>query len=359
MVTKTWTAIGLMSGTSMDGVDAAIISTDGETLDDLGPHLTLPYEPAFRERLRDLIAGKGDIGAVEEELTGYHARAVTVLLRSAGMNAKEIDVIGFHGHTILHNPDDGNTWQIGDGAKLAKETGIDVVFDLRAADVAAGGQGAPLAPVFHRALSGRMMRPLAVLNIGGVANVTWLGESGNSVLAFDTGPGGALLDEWAMRMAGKPFDEDGRLAKAGSVDIVALSKLLDDPYFALSPPKSLDRLDFDGAPAALLSPEDGAATLVAFTCEAVAASARHFPAPVCRWLVTGGGRRNPEIMAGLSERVGVPVEPVEAVGWDGDMLEAQAFAYLAVRSRRGLPLTLPETTGVREPLTGGRFYPAA
>lgn len=351
--------IGMMSGTSMDGIDAALVRSDG--LDTVEPvaSLSVPYDSSMRNGLRSVLGGDGPVASVERALTECHAEAVRTLLAKAGAEASDIAVIGFHGHTILHRPKERRTWQIGECALLAAMTGIDVVGDMRLADVEAGGQGAPLVPLYHAALAATLEKPLAVLNIGGVANVTWLGEGGNSVLAFDTGPGGALLDEWAMRMAGKPFDEDGRLAKAGSIDIVALSKLLDDPYFALSPPKSLDRLDFDGAPAALLSPEDGAATLVAFTCEAVAASARHFPAPVCRWLVTGGGRRNPEIMAGLSERVGVPVEPVEAVGWDGDMLEAQAFAYLAVRSRRGLPLTLPETTGVREPLTGGRFYPAA
>ena len=360
MATKTWTAIGLMSGTSMDGVDAAVITTDGESVLDLGPHLTMPYESAFREKLRDLIAGKGDIGAVEEELTRYHARAVTVLLRSAGMNAKEIDVIGFHGHTILHNPEDGNTWQIGDGAKLAKDTGIDVVFDLRAADVAAGGQGAPLAPVFHRALVGRMMRPLAVLNIGGVANLTWIGGGDEDLLGFDTGPGNALLDDWIREHTGEAFDRDGVLAASGRASPVKLAKLLTHPYFKQKPPKSLDRDDFVGFTSEALkgqSPADGAALLTAFTVESIAQSVNHLPLPPMQWIVVGGGRHNKAIMDGLRTRLEGGVTTGEDVGWSGDAVEAQAFGFLAARSRLGLAISYPGTTGAPQAMSGGIFVP--
>jgi anhydro-N-acetylmuramic acid kinase len=360
MAKKTWTAIGLMSGTSMDGVDAAVITTDGEALFEPGAHLTMPYEREFRERLRDLVAGKGDVAAVEEELTSCHARAVTVLLRSAGMSAKEINVVGFHGHTILHNPEDGHTWQIGDGTKLARDTGIDVVYDLRSADVAAGGQGAPLAPVFHRALSGHMIRPLAVLNIGGVANVTWIGGGDTDLMGFDTGPGNALIDDWVMRHTGETFDRDGALAAAGRASPVKLAKLMTHPYFKQRPPKSLDRDDFVGFASEAsqgLSPADGAALLTAFTVESIAQSVNHLPLPPFQWIVVGGGRHNKALMAALRVRMEADIVSGDDLGWSGDAVEAQAFGYMAVRSRLALAISYPGTTGVLQPMSGGVFVP--
>jgi anhydro-N-acetylmuramic acid kinase len=355
-------AIGLMSGTSMDGVDAALIATDGVAAIETGPALTLPYTAALRADLRGVQGGEGPVAAVERALTDAHAEAVQRLLAEAGRAAADIDVIGFHGQTILHRPQQGRTWQIGDGARLAKATGIDVVNDFRSADVAAGGQGAPLAPVYHRALAQALPRPLAVLNLGGVGNVTWIGEDGigadDALLAFDTGPGNALLDDWAMQHTGTPLDRDGALARAGRVDDAVLAALLDAPYFAARPPKSLDRYDFSLAALDGLSAADGAATLVAFTAAAVAAALRHLPAPPQRWIVTGGGRHNPVLMQALATALAQPVQAVEAVGWDGDALEAQAFGYMAVRSLRGLPLTFPGTTGVAAPLPGGVLHRA-
>ncbi len=350
-------ALGLMSGTSMDGIDAAMVRTDGWRVVP-GETLSVPYDASLREGIREVLGGTGPVAEVERRLTAAHVTAVDRLLDKAGLRPEEIAVIGFHGHTILHRPEERRTWQIGDGALLARETGIDVIGDMRMADVASGGQGAPLAPLYHAALAASLEKPVAVLNIGGVANVTWLGEDPTEILAFDTGPGGALLDEWAEKKLGASFDEDGQLAAAGVVDEAVLARLLENSYFDRPPPKSLDRLDFDGGPVDCLSPEDGAATLAAFTCRAVALATRLFPSPARRWIVTGGGRHNPVIMAGLAAALGLPVDPVERVGWDGDSLEAEAFAYLAVRSLYGLPLTLPGTTGVPEPLTGGRFYPA-
>jgi anhydro-N-acetylmuramic acid kinase len=282
------------------------------------------------------------------------------LLTRRGIAASTVDVVGFHGQTVLHEPERGRTWQIGDGPLLARLTGIDVVNDFRSADVAAGGQGAPFVPLFHAALAAALPTPLGVLNIGGVANVTWIGEAGveGELIAFDTGPGNAMLNDWTLRHTGRPADIGGALASGGRVDAGALSALLRHPYFERPAPKSLDRDAFDPAPLERLSPADGAATLVAFTAAAVARAQSLFPRPVNRWLVAGGGRHNPTIMAALAERVGTPVAPVEAVGWDGDALEAQAFAYLAVRSLRGLPLSLPTTTGVSRPLTGGKRHPA-
>lgn len=348
-------ALGLMSGTSLDGIDAALIRSDGLRRVEAGPVLTLSYDATTREGLRGVLGARGPVEAVERDLTLRHGELVKALLAKAGMSPDEIAVIGFHGHTILHEPEAGRTRQIGDGALLAAETGIDVVCDFRSRDMAEGGQGAPFAPLYHAALAAGLEQPLAVLNLGGVGNVTWLGEAG--ILAFDTGPGNALIDDWAERHSGHPLDKDGALARAGRIDQAALERLLDHPYFDLKPPKSLDRDAFDPAPVEGLSVADGAATLTAFTAASVAVSLKHLPAPPKRWLVTGGGRRNPVLMAALAARLAVPVEPVEAVGWDGDVLEAQAFAYLALRSLDGLALSLPGTTGVREAVSGGVRHP--
>jgi anhydro-N-acetylmuramic acid kinase len=308
--------------------------------------------------LRATLGGKGEVAAVERELTEIHAAAVRALLAVDSVAPESVTVVGFHGQTILHEPHRRRTWQIGDGALLARLTGIDVVNDFRSRDVAEGGQGAPLVPLYHAALAAGLPRPLAVLNIGGVANVTWIGEHGDTgeLLAFDTGPGNALLDDWALRHTGRPVDSGGSLARAGRVNEPALATLLANPYFDLPAPKSLDRDAFDPAPLAGLSAADGAATLVAFTAASIARSAELFPRPVQRWLVTGGGRHNPVLMAALGKRLAVPVAPVEDVGWQGDALEAQAFAYLAVRSLRGLPLSVPGTTGVPRPMTGGQLH---
>jgi anhydro-N-acetylmuramic acid kinase len=349
-------SLGLMSGTSLDGVDAALIETDGERVGAMGDWLTAAYPPSLRDSLRGVLGGRGEVAAVERAVTLFHAEVAESLLARAGRPA--VAVVGFHGHTILHRPAERRTWQIGDGALLRQSLGIPVVNDFRGADVAAGGEGAPLVPAYHAALARDLPRPLAVLNIGGVANVTWIGADGD-LLAFDTGPGNALIDDWALRHTGRPVDADGRLAAAGMVDARAVAAFLAQDYFARRPPKSLDRDDFARAAAHLveaLSPADGAATLTALTVAAVGEAERHFPQPCRRWLVCGGGRHNPVLMAGLKARLASPVAPVEEAGWNGDALEAQAFAFLAVRSMKGLPLSWPGTTGIAAPLTGGRLY---
>ena len=375
------TALGLMSGTSMDGIDAAMLRTDGKGRVESGARRTIEYDDSFRARLRGVLGGKGPVEEVAAELTRAHADLVERLLDGEGIAASAIDVIGFHGHTILHRPERRRTWQIGDGALLAKLTGIDVVDDFRGRDVENGGEGAPLAPLYHAALcrggAGALRpggtgpeidRPMAILNLGGVGNVTWVGAGfepaaeepdGSQILAFDTGPGNALLDDWARARTGRNRDQDGTLALAGRVDRAALKALLDNPYFDRAPPKSLDRDAFDPGAVAGLSDADGAATLTAFSAGAVARAVAHLPAPPPQWLVTGGGRHNPALMAALAEALAVPVRPVESVGWDGDALEAEAFAYLAVRCLEGLPLSLPGTTGVAHPTKGGRLHRAA
>ncbi len=349
-------AIGLMSGTSLDGVDAACLETDGTHIQAFGPTLTTPYTPTLRAALRHLIdlgqsAPPGLVAEAEDELTTIHAEAVQALNTPA-------DIIGFHGQTILHAPHRRLTWQIGRAERLAERTGIPVAFDFRQADVAAGGQGAPLVPIFHAALASGLPRPLLVVNIGGVANITFIGsgsgEAGAALLACDTGPGCALLDDWMAQRTGTPLDRDGRAAAAGTPDEALLTALLAHPFFAQPAPKSLDRQHFAAilAQIAHLSTEDGAATLAALTARAIAALP--LPAQPLRVLVAGGGRHNPAIMAALAAATKAPVSPVEAVGWDGDALEAQCFAYLAVRVKLGLPLSFPGTTGVPQPQVGGR-----
>jgi anhydro-N-acetylmuramic acid kinase len=354
-------AIGLMSGTSMDGIDVAAIETDGERVAWMGPSSTVPYARALRERLdraiRDPQRAAGELDSLIEDLTDAHAAAVEAFLPRLPAARRRVDVVGFHGHTLFHRPAEGRTCQLGDGERLAARLGLDVVYDFRSADVAAGGQGAPLAPVYHEALAAALERPIAMLNLGGVGNVTWIGE--RELIAFDTGPGNGLIDDWVCARADRPFDEDGRIAAAGRVDAGRLATLLAHPYFDRSPPKSLDRLDFTLALVEGLELEDGAATLAAFTAHAVARAPEHFPAAPRRWLVTGGGRRNATLMRMLAEALAVPVEPIEAIGPDGDALEAQAFAFMAVRSLRGLPISFPGTTGVPAPLCGGRLARAA
>lgn len=345
--------LGLMSGTSADGVDAAVIETDGVRVLGFGPALTRPYPPALRRAVLALAADPARAErdrSLEAALTEANAEAATALIAQAG----PVGLVGMHGQTVLHRPERRLTVQLGDGALLARRLGLPVVARFRDADVAAGGQGAPLAPLYHRALLAGADAPVAVLNLGGVANVTWI--EGDRVLAFDTGPASALLDDFVGERTGMAYDAGGALAASGRVDTAALGALLDHPYFDRPPPKSLDRNAFSLDPVAALSDADGAATLAAFTAVAVARAREHLPAAPARWLVGGGGRHNAALMRGLRFVLGVPVEPVEALGWDGDALEAQAFAFLAVRARAGLPLSVPATTGVGAPLTGGSLH---
>jgi anhydro-N-acetylmuramic acid kinase len=360
-------ALGLMSGTSADGIDIAVIETDGETVSAFGPTGGGCYRDTVRDAVRALYGRAPDradpaVAALEADIADDHADAVRDLIDPPDL--VPIDVIGFHGQTVWHDPAAGVTVQLGDAPRLAGDLGCPVICDFRAADVAAGGQGAPFAPLYHRALAHDLEKPLAVLNLGGVGNVTVLsgdaedggqGDDGaGAVSAFDTGPANALLDDWVRRHGRGDFDADGALAAAGRVDEAALARLLDHPYFDAPPPKSLDRQAFSPDAVEGLSVEDGAATLAAFTVAAVVRARDCMAAAPLRWLVTGGGRRNGVLMRGLAEALGAPVEPVESVGWNGDALEAQAFAFLAVRSLYGLPLSLPSTTGVARPMTGGR-----
>ena len=346
-----------MSGTSLDGIDAALIETDGLRHVRRGAALTSPFDAALRESLRACLGGGGDSLAAARELTALAGKAVGRLLDRAGMRPDDIDVIGFHGQTIAHRPAEGLTWQIGNGALLAEATGIDVVCDFRSRDMASGGEGAPLAPFYHAALAASLgLLPVCVLNVGGVANVTWIGDG--DLIAFDTGPGGALLDDWILARSGEPFDRDGDLASRGLVHHDRVKGALDgNPWFDRPPPRSLDR-DAIAIDLAGLSTEDGAATLVDLTADAVVRALRFLPCDPVLWVVCGGGRRNRHLVSALRRRLHSDVKVAEDVGWDGDSLEAEAFAYLAVRSLSGLPLSQPSTTGCRAPVTGGAFHRA-
>lgn len=367
-----YTAIGLMSGTSLDGIDAAILVTDGETVTEFGPAISIPYDDKFKLRLKEAVArapaligprhGPEDRAILELELdlSEAHGRAVRAVLEQAGVGPGEIDLIGFHGQTLYHAPETGLTWQLGDGSQLAGMTGIDVVGEFRHNDMAAGGQGAPLAPVYHlAAIRGRTPhKRILVLNIGGVANLTWIDFTGDppQMLAFDTGPGNALLDDWICTMTGQAFDAGGKVARRGRPDHRRIDLALRDAYFGRPAPKSLDRNAFSLDLVEGLDLEDGAATLAAFTVAAVKRACALLPAAPEICFVSGGGRHNPVLMAGLHEALSLPVQPVEAIGLRGDSLEAELMAFLAVRSLRGLPITFPETTGVKLPCTGGRLH---
>ncbi len=359
-------AIGLMSGTSLDGVDVALLETDGERILGFGPTGYQRYDEGERALLRRALvaaanlserAGRPGILAEAEALvTHRHATAVETFLAANRIDPAGVDVVGFHGQTVLHRPGARLTVQIGDGAALATRLGIPVAYDFRAADVAAGGQGAPLVPVFHQALARKLDRPhpIGVLNIGGVANVTWV--DGGDPVACDTGPGNALIDDFMRAATGQPYDDNGDMAAGGKVDEDFVARMLGHPFFDLAPPKSLDRNDFALAkvnfPA--LSAADGAATLAALTVSAVACIVPYLPRSPRTWIVAGGGARNRTLMRMLAERLAPgTVETANDVGWSADALEAQAFAFLAARTLNGLPITFPTTTGAPRPMPGG------
>ena len=354
-MSKTFAALGLISGTSLDGIDVALIETDGEGLVRRGPSATYAYDAGqqalLRRALADAVVIKarsdrpGCLAEAEEQLTAWHAQTVQRFLRD---NPAKVDVVGFHGQTVLHKPAQRLTVQLGDGPALARATGLSVAYDLRAADVAAGGQGAPLVPIYHAALA--PARPCAFVNIGGVANVTYIGNDGG-LLAFDTGPGNALINDWMMQHKGVAFDEGGQAALAGRADLGRVQAALQQAYFSQRPPKSLDRNSFRLG-LGDLSVADGAATLAAFTVQSIAAAAQWFPEMPRQWIICGGGRHNGAIMSGLRARLD-DVASADDLGFNGDSMEAEAWAYLAVRSLRGLPISFPGTTGAPRPMSGG------
>jgi anhydro-N-acetylmuramic acid kinase len=356
-------ALGVISGTSMDAIDVALVETDGvHHVRPLGG-ASYAYPPELRAALQAVIADPAraehnPLAEIEAAVTDAFSAAIQRYLTENGIPPASINLVGSHGQTIFHRPERRITRQLGDGARMAAALGLPVVDRFRHADIAAGGQGAPLVPLYHAALAHGLGTPLIVLNLGGVANITYL--DGDTILACDTGPASALIDDAMLRHFRLAYDADGRIAASGTVHGETLATLMANPFFAAPPPKSLDRNDFHARARIMeaLAPEDQIATLTAFTVKATAAILDHLPVRPLRWLVTGGGRHNAAMMRGFSGALGVPVEPVEAVGWNGDLLEAECFAYLAVRSQRGLPLSLPTTTGVPAPMPGGEFWPS-
>ncbi len=354
-------AIGVMSGTSMDAIDVAAITTDGLYDIQVGASGSGTYSEELRHRLLSLIsdpvlaAGDPDPDLVIA-ITDSHCDAVTAFCAAQGARPESFDVIGFHGQTVFHAPERGITRQLFDGQRAADRLGCVVVSDFRSADVRAGGQGAPLAPLYHQARLGLRSEPVMILNLGGVANVTYV--NGSDVIAFDTGPASAMMDDFIKTRRGLLFDRDGQLAKEGQVDKTCVAQWLTHPYFSKAPPKSLDRNSFHDGMTLVepMSDADGVATLAAFTVESIAKALDHVSQPPHHWYVCGGGRHNKYLMNGLSARLGVSVEPIEILGWNGDMVEAECFAWLAVRSLKEFPLSLPSTTGVPLPLTGGAIH---
>lgn len=353
-MSKVITAIGLMSGTSLDGIDVAVMRTDGEnTIQNLYAR-TFSYDSETRDLIRQCIGLRDEtdprIARAEERLTRAHAIACADALKMFPDTA----LIGFHGQTIWHAPDEKLTRQLGNASLLADLTQRQVIYNFRQADMDNGGQGAPLLPLYHQARAHGLPKPLAVLNIGGVANVTYIGTEKDDLVAFDTGPGNALLNDWVEGQRGEFMDKDGAYAAQGTVDQAWVRKQLTHQYLLKKPPKSLDRQDFSLAEMLLdLSFEDGAATLTALTAACVFAAIRHLPDTPRMWIITGGGRRNPVMMRDIKRLVDTQTVTAEAVAWNGDALEAEGFAYLAVRSLNKLPLTLPQTTGCTHPTTGG------
>ena len=364
-------AVGLMTGTVLDGnIDVALLRTDGERIEQFGPYRLAPYPQWIRTLLEETLAEarrwnfEGPEPAIfrtaEEALTRAQAEAVKGLVESAGLALSDIGVVGFHGQSVLHRAPQpgrlGATRQLGDGDLMHALLGVKVAYDFRSADVRAGGQGAPLAAIYHEALLRRIgaTGDVAVLNLGGVANITWW-DGAVQLIAFDTGPASAPLNDFVKGLGLGDMDRDGALAFKGQVDETRLAALLRHPYLAAPYPKSLDRFDFPSSMADGLSAEDGAATLTAFTASAVGKALDLLPRRPQRLVVCGGGRHNPAIMAMLGSRAGVEAVPAEAVGWRGDAIEAECFAFLAVRVLRGLPISFPTTTGAPRPLTGGRL----
>lgn len=355
----------------MDGIDIALVETDGRSEVRRGPSGFVAYDPAFRRQIETGLEDAktirarnerpGDLAAIEQELTRRHGEAVLGFLSDYKLSADAIDIIGFHGQTVLHRPQEQLTVQLGDGRLLAAMTGIPVVHDMRANDMAHGGQGAPLVPVYHQALAGRVPaelckgKPVVFVNIGGISNVTIISGTADPI-AFDTGPGNTLIDQWVSDKAGIAYDAGGMIASEGEVLTGVVSRYMAKPFFELKPPKSLDRNDFTLND--LGNPElaDGARTLAKVTADAILKASAYAPEQPALWVICGGGRKNATVMADLVEgaaKSGAVVIAAEELGLNGDSMEAEAWAYLAVRALDGLPLTFPTTTGCDVAVSGG------
>lgn len=364
-INRPLTALGLMSGTSMDGVDAALVVTDGIDVFKFGKYLNRPYDLEMRNDLKS-ITGKNaqqdeqKVAEIEQKLTMFHVNVVQEIMELSGLSASDIDIIGFHGQTIYHSAEEHICTQIGNGDLLAKETGIDVINRFRNTDIANGGNGAPIMPSFYQSLARDVEKPFGIINIGGISTITWLGENGELV-AYDAGPGNALIDDWVMKKHGMNMDFEGNLAAVGTPDEKIIAAILRRPWFQKAPPKTADRNQFskrfmenlDG-----LNVYDGAATLTCFTAVSIAEACKFLPRQPKRWVVCGGGAHNPTMMRFLKQRLESPVISSSELGWNGDYIEAQGLGYLAARSLFNLPISFPTTTGVEQPICGGMLHKA-
>lgn len=356
---KELTVIGTMSGTSFDGVDAAVITTNGVEIQSLGPTLGRPYPDSLRRSIREIVLGKYDtktLLAVENEITSFHAEVINSLKLQSDQS---VDLVGFHGQTIFHDAGAGTTWQLANPSLLNELTGLAVVADFRRRDLAAGGQGAPLVPLYHKALFKNSPKPVVVLNLGGVGNLTYLGEN-DEILAFDTGPGCALIDDLINSKLNMPYDDEGKIAASGELNHSLLDELMTNEYFDKLPPKSLDRNQFSSI-ALDIKLEDALATLAHFTAKTVAKALDLLPKFPLKLIVCGGGRYNNFLMKLLAQEYKLPVQNIDELNFNGyklhgSFIEAQAFGFLAARSFHGLALSLSETTGVRKPVPGGGVY---
>lgn len=368
-------AIGLMTGTVLDGyIDVALLKTDGERILELGPYSLEPYDSGVIDVLKEtlqaalswqFIGAEPELFVLAEKLiTEQQAKAVKNVLERSGISAHDISIVGMHGQSVLHHSakdgKPGRTRQLGDGQRMSNILNIPVAWDFRSADVAAGGQGAPLAPVYHRALlehatsTHALGGNVAVLNLGGVANLTWW-DRGKHLVAFDTGPANAPVNDWVAQHTAMAMDVNGMLAAQGQVDEARLAELLTHPYLSAGFPKSLDRFDFAASMAEGLNVPDGAALLTAFSASAVGKALDLLPQRPDTLVLCGGGRRNPTLVKAIQTRAAVNTVDADSIGWRGDAIEAECFAFLAMRVLRNLPLSFPSTTGVKQPCCGGRI----
>lgn len=364
-MTKLYKSIGLMSGTSMDGIDLALIESDGKKIIQRRSSDYLAYSKDFKTRLRALIYNAPtlhEIKTVENELTLLHAELVNKFLAKNKIDREEIDLVSFHGHTILHAPQQQITWQIGNPHLLAHQTKIDVVADFRTRDVMLGGQGAPLVPIYHFHLFHEQKKPVAVLNIGGISNITYFNsDDENEIKAFDTCFGNAPLDDLMKKKFGRDFDQNGELAKSGEVDFLLADRILQNEIFHKKPPKSFDRDDFSEllSPINSLKTEDALATFAYMHAKTLLINLEFLSQRPKQIFICGGGRRNFAMMDEMKKWIsGVEIKSAEEIGLNGDTIEAEAFAFLGIRSFLGLPISFPNTTGAILPTCGGVFYPS-
>lgn len=355
-------AVGLESDTAISGIDVAFIKTDGVDIYERRKCFSRPYSPMMREAIHSVLGPNGQkdqeyLKSVEDLLTQEHIKAVQELMDSLDISPRQIDVIGFSGHTIFNRPSEKISVQIGDDEQMFKAFGIPVVSRFYQADLLSGGQGAPIFSVYYEALARELPKPLVIFSIGGISSLTFIGENGE-LIAFDVGVGNMLLDRWMQEKLGAEMDFDGLWAAKGNVNERLLHKLMQHKSIKRQPPKALERTDFEDCLQDVegCSIADGAATLTAFTCEALIDAVQKFlPVSPTLFIVTGGGAYNPSMIKYLRQRLSGEVKTAEEIGWDSMCIDAESFAFLAVRSLHGLPFTYPTTTGVPFPLSGGKI----